>query len=44
MICISIIGALENKTIDNITDAIIVGLLFGIVIGIPFAIITKDAE
>lgn len=42
ILCVAEIGALSNKSIPTITEALIVGLIFGILMGLPIAIITKD--
>lgn len=42
IICISEMGALGNKNMETVSSALLFGLVAGIILGLPFAIITKD--
>jgi hypothetical protein len=42
IICVSEIGTLLNKNIEAISEALLVGLITGIVFGLPIAIITRS--
>ena len=36
------LGALSNKSIKNTNEALLFGLIVGIIVGIPIAIISKE--
>jgi len=44
VLCLSEIGALTNKSFKNVDEALIIGLIFAILLGIPMAILTRDDE
>ena len=41
-VCVAEIGAISNKNIENIGLALFIGLLCGIVFGLPMAIMSKQ--
>lgn len=43
-ICVCELGALGNKSIESTVEALIFGLAVGIIIGLPGAILTRDAN
>jgi hypothetical protein len=41
VICTAEIGALSNANIESISDALLIGLIPGLVFGLPLAILTR---
>lgn len=41
VICTAEIGALSNTNIESIGDALLIGLIPGLVFGLPLAILTR---
>ena len=44
IICVSEIGALQNMNFNNLLNALLFGLIAGIIIGLPFAILTREPK
>ncbi len=44
MMIIGMLGALSNKTIPSIIEALIFGAIGGAIIGLPIAIMSKDEK
>lgn len=42
LICTCLIGALQNQNIETTSQALLFGLIAGICLGLPTAIITRD--
>ncbi len=41
---LSLMAALGNKNVDSLKDALILGAVGGVIIGLPFAVAGKDVE
>ncbi len=44
VICMSLAGAAQNKNVHSLKDALILGTVGGIILGLPFALIGRYEE